>query len=185
MHLIQTPLLMIHAKDDPVVAYTNQNWEVTCSRFNASPYSQSMPHAPELTRIHPQVATENEHIIGLTTKRGGHVAFFQGWLPFGSTWSETVSMRYIAAVLEVNANLTFQLEAVAKMLSQCDEQESIAAARFLTDSGRPPVAPRRSFTGDSFNLTAPEVSRIASTSQQNLAGLLRVSSGEAVGWQGI
>lgn len=66
MHLIQTPLLMIHSKDDPVVAYSNQDWET---------------------------ATENEHIIGVTTKRGGHVAFFHGLMPFGGTWSDTVAMR--------------------------------------------------------------------------------------------
>jgi len=139
---------MIHAKDDPVVAYTNQDWD-DCAK--------------------------NEHIISLTTKRGGHVAFFQGLLPFGPTYAECVSMQYISSVLELNANLTLNLDAVSKMIS-LRLGESLPSVRgdsrrqskdSLFEDGQDTESIdslRRSFT-DRFQVgDACEVSRIASTS---------------------
>ena len=115
-------------------------------------------------------------------------------MPFGATWSETISMRYIAAVLEVNANLTFQLDAVSKMIAAVDfdkgfldqnavdDQGGAGVAGPLSKATTPQPSPRRSLSQDftsnfSCHLTAPEVSRIASTSSHNLAGLLRSSAG--------
>ena len=176
MHTIKTPLLMIHSKDDPVVAYTNQDWHSSAN---------------------------NEHIISVTTKRGGHVAFFQGLLPFGPTWSETIQMQYIASVLEINATLSFQLDAVSKLLMTHPEltpqQQSVAADEATVDWHENESAPfktggeklekrssespargrsrsRRGLhgrAGSSHRLTAPEVSRIASMSIEDLPALVR------------
>jgi predicted alpha/beta-fold hydrolase len=56
---LEVSLLMVHAIDDPVVS---DCW------------------------VKKAVDSGNKHTIVATTQRGGHVGWFEGWLPLGDTW---------------------------------------------------------------------------------------------------
>lgn len=80
---VQVSTLILHAVDDPVVSYKHIDWDEV---------------------------TNNKHVIVLTTRRGGHVAWYEGFFPFGATWSEKVSCNFISAVLETQAHTSFLLD---------------------------------------------------------------------------
>ena len=98
MDKVQTPLLIVHARDDPVVSHETLNLE----------------------QCH-----QNNHIITMTTKRGGHLGFHEGVLPFGLTWADRVHMRYISAVLEVNSQHQFNLQMVFRVLRQLQTSNDV------------------------------------------------------------
>jgi len=65
---ISIPVFMLNALDDPISCHT------------AIPYME---------------IESNPNLLLVTTTRGGHVAWVEGWLPFGSTWMENTSMQYL------------------------------------------------------------------------------------------
>jgi hypothetical protein len=91
MNHIEVTTLLIHADDDPIVDVDVTEWETY---------------------------TQNKHLIVLHTKRGGHVGFFDGWLPFGSTWCDTVSSNFIGAVLESHASTSFLVDVLTRAIQQ-------------------------------------------------------------------
>lgn len=84
---IRVSTLILHAVDDPVVSFKHIDWE----------------------RV-----TRNQHVIVLTTKRGGHCAWYESLLPFGSTWSERVSSNFISSVLETHSHTNFLLDVLRR-----------------------------------------------------------------------
>lgn len=60
-HRIKVTTLLLHAEDDPVVAFDHVDWDKIRS---------------------------NRHIIIGHTKRGGHCAWHEGAVPFGDTWGD-------------------------------------------------------------------------------------------------
>eukprot|EP00656_Telonema_subtile_P007474 TRINITY_DN13507_c0_g1_i3.p2 TRINITY_DN13507_c0_g1~~TRINITY_DN13507_c0_g1_i3.p2 ORF type:complete len:317 (+),score=94.54 TRINITY_DN13507_c0_g1_i3:476-1426(+) len=97
MDRICVPTLLMHAKDDPVVPHHNLNWEKVF---------------------------ENKHIISVTTKRGGHVGWFEGVLPHGATWSDKMMLGYISSVIEINSQIQFQVKMTASVLAQHTSRRS-------------------------------------------------------------
>ena len=85
---VKVTTLMIHAVDDPVVGYDSIDW-FACSK--------------------------NKNIITVKTKRGGHVGWLAGSLPFGSTWADDCSVDFIRSVLEVHSSTNFMLEVFRRM----------------------------------------------------------------------
>ena len=89
MHKVAVSTLIIHAHDDPVVSTKNIDF---------------------------QKIVQNKHIVTMTTKRGGHCAYFSGWTPFGPTWADLVASRYISAVFEVHSQTSFLIDLVKRSL---------------------------------------------------------------------
>lgn len=85
---VQVSTLVLHAYDDPVVSYAHIDW---------------------------QALVANPHIIVVTTKRGGHCAWYEGILPFGHTWSERVSANFISAVLETHSHTSFIVDVLSRL----------------------------------------------------------------------
>ena len=71
---IQVTTLMVHARDDPIVAFSEASWKA---------------------------AGENKHIIAVSTERGGHCGWAEGVQPFGPAFSDRLVVNYISAVLQV------------------------------------------------------------------------------------
>eukprot|EP01122_Echinamoeba_exundans_P007178 TRINITY_DN2142_c0_g3_i2.p1 TRINITY_DN2142_c0_g3~~TRINITY_DN2142_c0_g3_i2.p1 ORF type:complete len:239 (-),score=34.61 TRINITY_DN2142_c0_g3_i2:39-755(-) len=73
LHQIQRPVLMISARDDPIVD-------------------------PEAIPI--QQASSHDYLVLAVTEHGGHVAFPEGFLPKDRCWSDRVSLEFLQTVLE-------------------------------------------------------------------------------------
>eukprot|EP00462_Mataza_sp_D1_P018475 CAMPEP_0175134140 /NCGR_PEP_ID=MMETSP0087-20121206/8023_1 /TAXON_ID=136419 /ORGANISM="Unknown Unknown, Strain D1" /LENGTH=453 /DNA_ID=CAMNT_0016416689 /DNA_START=216 /DNA_END=1577 /DNA_ORIENTATION=- len=81
--------LIMHAVDDPVVSHQHIDWETVVG---------------------------NKHIITITTRRGGHVSWYEDFLPFGATWSDRVATNFISAVLETHSQTNFLLDVFRRSL---------------------------------------------------------------------
>lgn len=88
MSSVAVSTLIIHSHDDPVV----------------SAGSIDVPYI-----------VSNKYMTMMTTKRGGHCAFFQGGTPFGASWADMVASRYISAIFEVHSSTAFLLDLVCRM----------------------------------------------------------------------
>eukprot|EP00520_Triparma_pacifica_P001497 CAMPEP_0118634302 /NCGR_PEP_ID=MMETSP0785-20121206/1468_1 /TAXON_ID=91992 /ORGANISM="Bolidomonas pacifica, Strain CCMP 1866" /LENGTH=551 /DNA_ID=CAMNT_0006525255 /DNA_START=227 /DNA_END=1879 /DNA_ORIENTATION=- len=111
---IATTLLMVHAKDDTMVSYAD------CVDWNE--------------------VKENQNIITVTTKRGGHIGFHE-WKGFlsGLSWAENMVLDYISSVLEANAQTGFLIDVMSRGLEQefVDAHSSMDEVR--TDDLVPPA----------------------------------------------
>jgi len=88
---IKIPLLVVMAEDDPV----------------------SQPHPSTLEEFQ-----RNRHVILLTTQRGGHVGFYDGFLPFGSTFDARCVTDYVGAVLETLSHTSYILNIMKEAARQ-------------------------------------------------------------------
>ncbi|CAF1525880.1 unnamed protein product, partial [Didymodactylos carnosus] len=70
---IRIPTLLLSALDDPICCIKGLPLSSVC---------------------------ENEYIIAVLTKEGGHVGWLQGWWPAKYTWENTVIIEYIRAILK-------------------------------------------------------------------------------------
>jgi hypothetical protein len=73
MDKIKITTLILHSEDDPIVASEHVNWEK---------------------------CIKNRHVIAIHTHRGGHCAWHEGIVPWGETWGDRISCKFISAVLE-------------------------------------------------------------------------------------
>jgi predicted alpha/beta-fold hydrolase len=71
---IAIPVFLLNALDDPISCHT------------AIPYME---------------IESNPNLMLVTTARGGHVAWVEGWLPFGATWMENTCIQYLNSFLKV------------------------------------------------------------------------------------
>ena len=88
---IKVTTLVLHAEDDPVVSSAHVDW----------------------TKVQ-----KNKYIIVAHTKRGGHVAWYQGLSPWGDTWGDDASLRFMSAVLEQTSQTHFFVDIVQQTISR-------------------------------------------------------------------
>jgi hypothetical protein len=103
---IAVTTLLLHAEDDPVVSSEHIDW---------------------------QRVESNRNIIVAHTKRGGHCAWHEGLFPFGDTWGDRVTTRFISTVLESHSQTHFIVELVNQamnvgLMEQQEAEEEAAAA---------------------------------------------------------
>mmetsp|Transcript_24895 Transcript_24895/g.44284 ORF Transcript_24895/g.44284 Transcript_24895/m.44284 type:complete len:283 (-) Transcript_24895:43-891(-) len=103
MDKVQITTLILHADDDPIVGGDHVDWK--------------------------QVEA-NRAIITMRTRRGGHVAWYEGWLPFGETWCDRIVCNFISGVLETHSQTNFIIDVVKRM--QLDEAKIIMAGNSKT-----------------------------------------------------
>jgi|EP00945_MAST-04E_sp_MAST-4E-sp1_P003485 uncharacterized protein len=80
---IKVTTLLLHAHDDPVLAYSSIEWDDVVS---------------------------NKNLIAMSTAKGGHVAWHEGIFPFGETWSHRQCLKFLASVLDTHATTNFMLQ---------------------------------------------------------------------------
>lgn len=83
MEKVKVATLILHADDDPIVSARFVDWSTVL---------------------------ENKHLITMHTRRGGHVAWYQGLAPFGADWGATTTVAFVSAVLETHAQTHFLLD---------------------------------------------------------------------------
>eukprot|EP00301_Raphidiophrys_heterophryoidea_P023151 c7119_g1_i1.p1 GENE.c7119_g1_i1~~c7119_g1_i1.p1 ORF type:complete len:623 (+),score=147.69 c7119_g1_i1:48-1871(+) len=83
MDKIQVTTLVLSALDDPIVHVRNIHW----SKF-----------------------LENTNVIVMRTKRGGHVGWYEGILPFGDTLIERTFVDFTSAVLDSHSHTNFLVQ---------------------------------------------------------------------------
>lgn len=88
---ISIPFLLVSAQDDPIT-------------------SLDLASRSECER--------NRHIILLETMRGGHVGFYDGFLPFGTTWDARSAADYMCAVLEALSQTNYTLSILKEAVRQ-------------------------------------------------------------------
>ncbi len=88
MNKVDITTLILHADDDPVVSNEHIDWTA---------------------------ARRNRNIITVRTRRGGHVAWYEGMLPFGETWCDRVVCRFISGVLETHSQTNFIVDVIRRM----------------------------------------------------------------------
>ena len=98
IHKIGITTLVLHSSDDPMVS--NQIFNVT------------------------ELARASKYIISLNTKRGGHIGFYEGFLPFGKTWDLRISMQFISAVIESLAQVNHILTVIKRVDSSLGSKMS-------------------------------------------------------------
>ena len=107
IHKIGITTLILHSSDDPMV-------------------SNSIYNLTELARA-------SKYVISLNTKRGGHIAFYEGMLPFGRTWDLRITMQFISAVIEslaqVNHILTVIKRVDSSLASKLSKENLITSTR--------------------------------------------------------
>lgn len=134
---IATTLLMIHAKDDTMVSYSD------CVDWNE--------------------VKENQNIITVTTKRGGHIGFHE-WKGFlsGLSWAENMALDFTSSVLEANAQTGFLIDVMTRGL----EQEYFETAKDLSElsDNNNELSPLPSPRGRWKSLHPSQVSAICSSS---------------------
>lgn len=81
--------LVLHSSDDPMVS--NQIFNVT------------------------ELARASKYVISLNTRRGGHIGFYEGFLPFGKTWDLRISMQFMSAVIESLAQVNHILTVIKRV----------------------------------------------------------------------
>ena len=90
MKNVKISSLILHALDDPVVSNDHIDWTAIAS---------------------------NPHMISMHTNRGGHVAFFDGLVPAGPTFSDRACANFISSVIESQSQTNFLVNAVRKSLN--------------------------------------------------------------------
>ena len=53
-----------------------------------------------LAAIPEAIAWQNPNLMLVTTRRGGHIGFIQGWLPFRKTFMDKLLAQFLVAVLQ-------------------------------------------------------------------------------------
>jgi len=86
IHNLSIPLCILHALDDPISTWRNV----------ISDHPRSIMHPFNL------VETGHGHLMLLLTRRGGHVGWPQGWLPWRHRWSfmNTAAGSFVHAVVQ-------------------------------------------------------------------------------------
>ena len=106
-HKIGITTLILHSSDDPMV-------------------SNSLYNLTELARA-------SKYVISLNTKRGGHIAFYEGFLPVGRTWDLRITMQFISAVIEslaqVNHILTVIKRVDSSLASKLSKENLLTSVR--------------------------------------------------------
>eukprot|EP00300_Choanocystis_sp_HF-7_P002118 c11654_g1_i2.p2 GENE.c11654_g1_i2~~c11654_g1_i2.p2 ORF type:complete len:193 (+),score=52.29 c11654_g1_i2:1198-1776(+) len=118
MDKIEIPTLLIHAADDPIVSTKHLNWDQIC---------------------------RNKNIIAMLTKRGGHVGWYEGGLPFGNTLAERAIVSFISAVFDSHSQTNFILSLVRNTEKMNSQAKSVlfspaSIARICSDSSNNLVA---------------------------------------------
>eukprot|EP00750_Incisomonas_marina_P020915 INCI4112.1.p1 GENE.INCI4112.1~~INCI4112.1.p1 ORF type:complete len:636 (+),score=83.73 INCI4112.1:119-2026(+) len=90
MRRVQVTTLVLQAEDDPIVSEKHVDW----NKLSA-----------------------NKNIITMHTNRGGHVAWYEGFGPGGTTWNDRVAMRFISACLESHCQTNFMLNVFRTFLN--------------------------------------------------------------------
>jgi len=90
MDAIQVSTLILSALDDPIVHISNINWARVC---------------------------ENPNLIVMRTRRGGHVGWYEGILPFGDTLVEHTFVDFTSAVLDSHSHTNFLIQVMQNTLS--------------------------------------------------------------------
>jgi hypothetical protein len=62
-----------------------------------------------------ELARSSKYVISLNTRRGGHIGFYEGILPFGKTWDLRISMQFISAVIESLAQVNHILTVIKRV----------------------------------------------------------------------
>jgi predicted alpha/beta-fold hydrolase len=85
---VNVPFCVVHALDDPLLTWRN-----------VASDKHGLFHPTRLTK-------ENPNMFLLLTKRGGHVGWSTGWLPFVNKWKwmSTAPAGFIDAVLKSQKN---------------------------------------------------------------------------------
>ena len=87
IHLIKTPLLSISAIDDPIVQ----------SEFHNKIIKLSMSF--QYILVFPIDEFEaNSNTVFVLAPHGGHLGFIEEWLPFGCTWMNRVTQKFLQAM---------------------------------------------------------------------------------------
>ena len=94
--MIGVTTLIIHAEDDPILKFDSLDWKAIAA---------------------------NKNLISVTTKRGGHVAWEEGLLPFGESWANRISVRFISSILEMHATTNFILNVVNRSKEHSDHDK--------------------------------------------------------------
>eukprot|EP00511_Aplanochytrium_stocchinoi_P009960 CAMPEP_0204862268 /NCGR_PEP_ID=MMETSP1348-20121228/2344_1 /ASSEMBLY_ACC=CAM_ASM_000700 /TAXON_ID=215587 /ORGANISM="Aplanochytrium stocchinoi, Strain GSBS06" /LENGTH=603 /DNA_ID=CAMNT_0052012103 /DNA_START=228 /DNA_END=2039 /DNA_ORIENTATION=- len=87
---IKVTTLLLHAEDDPVVGVDHVDWN----------------------RI-----KSNRNVIVSHTKRGGHCAWHEGFVPVGDTWGDRVATNFVSTVLESHAQTHFIIGLVHRAMA--------------------------------------------------------------------
>jgi len=134
---IATTLLMVHAKDDTMVSYSD------CVDWNE--------------------VKENKNIITVTTKRGGHIGFHE-WKGFisGLSWAENMALDFVSSVLESNAQTGFLIDVMTRGLNTAAFVEASVGDNHETLL--PSGSPLPSHTAKWKSLHPSQVSAICSSS---------------------
>lgn len=133
MKEIQVTTLILHAEDDPIVVSGHVDWRKVES---------------------------NRHVIVAITKRGGHVAWHQGFTPWGDTWSDCVAMNFIGGVLETHNQTHFFVELVRQSMNSLTLVSAPPAAPQKQSS----ASPKKGSSSSKPNFTPRAMSRICSAS---------------------
>jgi predicted alpha/beta-fold hydrolase len=107
MHKVQVTTLILHAEDDPVVSPAHTDW---------------------------QSVVRNKHIILMRTKRGGHVGWYEGMFPWGTTWDARVCRSFISAVLESHSQTNFLIDVLRRALPAMTKSPSMEQIRGVLNS---------------------------------------------------
>jgi hypothetical protein len=62
-----------------------------------------------------ELARASKYVISLNTRRGGHIGFYEGFLPFGKTWDLRISMQFMSAVIESLAQVNHILTVIKRV----------------------------------------------------------------------
>ena len=98
MKNVKISSLILHALDDPVVSNDHIDWTAIAG---------------------------NPHMISMHTNRGGHVAFFDGLVPAGPTFSDRACANFISSVIESQSQTNFLVNAVRKSKMMPDTSRAI------------------------------------------------------------
>ena len=110
IHKIGITTLVLHSSDDPMVS--NAIFNVT------------------------ELARSSKYVISLNTRRGGHIGFYEGMLPFGKTWDLRISMQFISAVIESLAQVNHILTVIKRVDSSLGSKLSKENLLSSSSSGK-------------------------------------------------
>ena len=89
IHLIKTPLLSISAIDDPLVPLQCQFHNKIIKLSMSFSFILALP-------INEFEA--NSNTVFVLAPHGGHLGFIEEWLPFGCTWMNRVTQKFLQAM---------------------------------------------------------------------------------------
>ena len=107
MESIGITTLIVSSTDDPIVGPSSQ-------------FGRSRP--------------KNKNLILMNTKRGGHVAWYDGILPVGPMWGERAACSFFSSLLEIHAHTQFIINVVLRSTSQGNIHDFKNISRIVSSS---------------------------------------------------